>query len=60
MFNSYVELPEGNYGLIIIESPFSYGFPMGFLRFPMLVYQRVGLGFLRCFHVSSLGFHQQW
>ena len=27
MFNSYVELPEGNYGLIIIESPFSYGFP---------------------------------
>ena len=28
-FHSYVSLPEANYGLITIKSPFSYGFPMG-------------------------------
>ena len=30
IFNSYVKLPEDNYGLITIKSPFSYGFPMVF------------------------------
>jgi len=30
MFNSYVKLPEDNYGLITINSPFSYGFPRVF------------------------------
>ena len=30
IFHCYVSSPEGNYGLITIQSPFSYGFPMVF------------------------------
>ena len=44
IFNSYVELLEGNYGLITIKSPFSYGFPMVFNSF-LYVYQAGYLGY---------------
>ena len=37
MFNSYVELPEGNIPSNPIKPPFSCGFPLVFLSFPVVL-----------------------